>query len=135
MDPGEFGVWIVTMKDQSLLTSAATRERELPLFKVEAESPNVEWLVGFLQGRDWIRAADILREIGREPNENEKRKVRAWADASNGRVCGHQKGYKLTTTMTHEEYVWWRNELLKTRAAIDGRLVETDRVFYGRKAA
>lgn len=121
------------MSNQATTTTNA-REMELPLFKVEVESPNVEWLVGFLRGRDWIRAAEILREIGREPTENEKRRVRAWADASEGRVCGHQKGYKLTTSMTHEEYTWWRNELLKTRASIDGRLVETDRVFYRRAA-
>lgn len=121
------------MSNQATTTTNA-REMELPLFKVEVESPNVEWLVEFLRGRDWIRAAEILREIGREPTENEKRRVRAWADASEGRVCGHQKGYKLTTSMTHEEYTWWRNELLKTRASIDGRLVETDRVFYRRAA-
>jgi hypothetical protein len=86
------------------MSQATTNQKELPLFHVEAKSANVEWFVSFLEGRDWITAAEILGEAGREATETEKRKLRALADGSEGRVIGHQKGYKLTTMMTHEEY-------------------------------
>jgi len=112
-----------------------TEQAELPLYKEAAGSANVEWFVQFLQGRDWITAADILKEVFRPVTENEKRKLRGLADASEGRVCGHQRGYKLVQSMTQEEYNWWRNEVLKAVGALQGRVVESDKVFYSRKAA
>lgn len=114
---------------------SAIAQNELPLFREEKGSRNVEWFVSFLEGRDWIVAAEVLREAGQEVTENNKRKVRSWADASGGRVCGHQKGYKLTGSMTHEEYQWWRNEAIKMADAVRARVIETDRVFYAKKAA
>lgn len=108
-------------------------QTDLPLFQERAGSVNVEWFVEFLHGRDWITAADLLTECGQDATENNKRKLRALAEASEGRICGHQKGYKLTTTMTHEEYQWWRNEWLKADAAIQARVIASDKVFYGRK--
>lgn len=100
---------------------------------------NVEWFVGFLEGPSrtgqWTTAAEVLRQARLEVTENAKRKVRAWADASGGRVAGHQKGYKLVTQMTGEEYQWWRNEMLKASDAIKGRVLESDKIFYQRKAA
>lgn len=113
----------------------AQTQTEMPLFQEPKSSLNVEWLVKFLEGRDWIMAKDILAEVGRPGTENQKRRVRAWADASGGRVCGHQKGYKLTTSMTHEEYNWWRNETLKGASSIQARVIESDKVFYSKKAA
>jgi hypothetical protein len=115
--------------------SQATNQSELPLFHVEAKTANVEWFVSLLAGRDWITAAEILAEAGREATETEKRKLRALADASEGRIIGHQKGYKLTTAMTQEEYNWWRNEILKASNAMRERVIETDKVFYSRQAA
>jgi len=109
-------------------------QKDLPLFQEASKSPNVEWMVTFLDGRDWITAAELLQEAGRPVTETEKRKVRGWADASEGRVCGHQRGYKLTASMTHEEYNWWRNEALKASDAIRGRVIETDLVFYSKAA-
>jgi hypothetical protein len=117
------------------MTVTKSPQTELPLFHVEAKSANVEWFVSFLEGRDWITAAEILALADREGTENEKRKLRALADASGGRIIGHQKGYKLTTTMTHEEYLWWRNEATKAADSIRGRVIETDKVFYSKKAA
>lgn len=108
---------------------------DLPLFQAAKKSSNVEWLVGVLQCRDWTTAAELLAQVDLPATENNKRKIRAWADASEGRVCGHQKGYKLTSAMTLEEYQWWRNEALKASNAIKSRVIETDKVFYGRKAA
>ena len=114
---------------------------ELPLFSSVGDSRsssfqgNVDWFVEFLAGKDWITAAEILADCGRPVTENEKRKLRAWADLSGGRICGHQKGYKLVTSMTHEEYQWWRNEALKASDAIRSRVLESDKVFYGKVAA
>ena len=114
---------------------ASRSQKELPLFRVEEGSRNVEWFVEFLEGRDWITAGDVLEEIGQPVTENSKRKIRAWADASGGRICGHQRGYKLVKAMTGEEYQWWRNEALKMADAVRARVIETDKVFYGRKKA
>ncbi len=111
------------------------RQTDLPLFQEKPTSQNVEWFVAFLQGHDWITAAELLRECNLDVTENNKRKLRALAEASEGRICGHQRGYKLTTTMTHEEYNWWRNEWLKADAAIQARVVQSDKVFYGRQKA
>jgi hypothetical protein len=107
---------------------------DLPLFQEKPASVNVEWFVTFLQGRDWITAAEVLGECRLEVTENNKRKLRALADASEGRICGHQKGYKLTRSMTAEEYNWWRYEWLKADAAIRERVIQSDKVFYGRQS-
>ena len=94
---------------------------------------NCEWFVEYLEGRDWITASEMLIELGQKPvTENKKRRLRALADASGGRICGHQRGYKLTRSMTGDEYNWWRNEILKIADALRGRVLESDRIFYGR---
>ncbi len=116
------------------MTATPNAQRDLPLFEVEKRSRNVEWLVGALEGRDWTFAAELLAEVGLPPTENNKRKVRAWADASGGRVAGHQKGYKLVKAMTAEEHQWWRNEMLKSSDSIKRRVLESDKVFYQRKS-
>jgi len=108
---------------------------ELDLFAAEAGSRNAEWFVAFLEGRDWISASEILLELGQPATENMKRKLRKLADVSGGRICGHQKGYKLVLSMTREEYGWWRSEALKAADSIKSRVLESDRVFYGRAAA
>lgn len=109
------------------------KQTDLPLFQEKTASQNVEWFVAFLQGRDWITAAALLAECRLEVTENNKRKLRGLAEASEGRICGHQRGYKLTTSMTHEEYTWWRNEWLKAEQAIQFRVIQSDKVFYGRR--
>lgn len=109
-------------------------QKELPLFEENPTSQNVEWLVEFLSGRDWITAAEILAECRLPVTENHKRRLRSFADASGGRVAGHQKGYKLVKAMTGEEYQWWRNEWLKAAGNIQARVVESDKIFYGRQA-
>ncbi len=117
-----------------MTTFAPSPQKELPLFKVEREDPNVDWFVKVLEGKDWMTASEVLAQIGQEGTENNKRKVRAWANASGGRVCGHQKGYKLEKAMTGEEYGWWRNEMLKASEAVRARVVESDRLHYSRKS-
>jgi hypothetical protein len=110
------------------------KQKDLPLFQEKPTSKNVEWFVAFLEGRDWITANDIFKDLGYTTvTENNKRKLRALADASAGRVCGHQKGYKLTRSMTKDEFDWWRNEILKISASLKARVVESDIVFFGRQ--
>jgi hypothetical protein len=110
-----------------------SRDSQLPLFDEKPKSQNVEWFVALLHGRDWVTAGELLAECRLDVTENNKRKLRALSEASEGRVCGHQKGYKLTSNMTHEEYNWWRNEWLKADAAIKSRVLQSDKVFYGRQ--
>lgn len=95
-----------------------------------ATKRNVEWFVGLLAGRDWTTAKVICGEIGWVATENNKRKLRKLADASGGRVAGHQKGYKLVREMTKEEFTWWENEQLKMSDALRSRVIESRRVFY-----
>jgi hypothetical protein len=109
-------------------------QKDLPLFQERPSNTNVEWLVTFLQGRDWTTAAEILAANQLPVTENHKRRLRAFADASGGRIAGHQKGYKLVKAMTGEEYTWWRNEWLKASDSIKERVIQSDHIFYGRQA-
>lgn len=114
--------------------STEAPQKELALFRVEQGSRNVEWFCEFLEGKDWIRASEVLKEIGEVVTEQTKRRLRAWANASGGRICGHQKGYKLEKAMTGEEYQWWRNEMLKSSDAVKARVIESDRLHYQRQS-
>lgn len=105
----------------------------LPLFSSAPEGADAEWFVAFLTGREWLTAAEILRELGMSATENNKRWLRKLADKSEGRIAGHQKGYKLVRSMTGDEYQWWRNEWLKANASTLDRIRKSDRVFYGRQ--
>lgn len=105
------------------------------LFEERPGSRTVEWLVTFLAGRDWTDSRQLCLLCNLEPNRANRTRFTAIAEASEGRICGHQKGFKLVKSMTGEEYEWWRSEHLKTITAKQKRLVECDRVFYGRKAA
>lgn len=111
-----------------LSTTCNTAElADLPLFQRRepvAKPPkpgtlgDVEWFVDLLTGRDWITAGDILNEVGINPTapaENLKRQLRRLADGSGGRVAGHQRGYKIAD-------------------ALRARVIESDRIFYGRAA-
>lgn len=105
----------------------------LPMFKSAPDGADSDWLVGLLAGRDWITARQILQLLGMEVSENHKRWLRKLADESQGRIAGHQQGYKLVRAMTGDEYQWWRNEWLKADASIRDRIREADIVFYARQ--
>lgn len=109
-------------------------QQELELFSVSPGDPNVEWFVKLVGEHEWIKAADVLRVAGKPVNEEWKRWPRALRKAAAGRVVGHQKGYKLTEKMTPEEYNHWRNNALKQSHELKADVIETDRVFHGRKA-
>jgi hypothetical protein len=99
---------------------------------VDEDDPNVAFVVNLLAGRKWITAAEILKEIGRPVNEGNKRWVRAMAEASRGRIAGGQHGYRLVKEMTAEEYGHWRNWMNHQSEVMKRRVIEGDKVFYGR---
>lgn len=97
---------------------------------------NVEFLIAQLRGHDWQTAQHIGERIGwTTPGtplaENEKRWMRACASASEGRIAGGQKGYKLITDMTAEEYAHWRNAMMSQSDEMRQRVIDSDRVFFG----
>ncbi|HXG49091.1 MAG TPA: hypothetical protein VNO52_15815, partial [Methylomirabilota bacterium] len=57
----------------------------------------------------------------------------ALAEASEGRVVGVQRGYKLTTACTGEEYHHWRNAMKSQADKMTARILQADRVFYARR--
>jgi hypothetical protein len=75
---------------------------QLEMVPIIAES-EVERMVLRLGGRDWITAAQLLRECDGPIGEAGKRQLRAIAEASEGRIAGGQQGYRLVADMTREE--------------------------------
>lgn len=103
------------------------------LFRAEPDDPNVEWLVDFLQGKDWMTAGEILRQVQRPETDGNKRRLRMLAAASKGRVAGGQRGYKRVEEMTVEEYNHWRNWMKSQSDEMTARILEADKVFYRRQ--
>lgn len=101
--------------------------------KIDPQDRNVALLVRLLDGRDWILAKQILEEMGKPVDEGNKRWLRALAKASTGRVAGGQNGYRLVTSMTHEEYNHWRNWMTHQAEEMKQRVIDADKVFFARK--
>ena len=108
---------------------------QLSMFAAPPPVANVEWLIGMLNGADWTLAADLVPAAGKSDTENNRRWVRHLADASGGRVIGGQRGYKLTSVCTLEEYDHWRNASLSMAREIQRRVIEADKIHYYRQAA
>ena len=108
------------------------RQQELGFF--EADPISSEWLVDLLKGRDWLTAGAILREIGRPDSDSAKRRLRATAEASKGRIAGGQCGYKLVADMKQEEFFRFRSWMLCQAKAMQRRVSEADKVWYNRQA-
>lgn len=106
-------------------------QKTLALFDVAAagDDTDVNWFVGFLAGRDWTTAEELLKAVGKDPTEDAKRWIRSLSDRSNGRVLGFSKGYKLTKALTPADYEHWRNTTLKATRSIRERVLKTDQVF------
>ena len=87
-------------------------QKDLPLFQVAPEDPNVMFLVEHLRvTKGWSTAREIsqyvLARIGREVGDRE---LRAWAAAAEPDVISGQKGYKHVEHATAEElshFVHW----------------------------
>lgn len=100
----------------------------------EAGSREIEWLVGQLRGRDWATAETICKDASLPVTDSSKRRLRALANLSAGRIAGGQKGYKLVESMTREEFGHWRNWMKSQADEMTARILSADRVFYGRRA-
>lgn len=106
---------------------------ETPLFLVKPGHANIAWLVTRLTDAGWVTAADICRLADKPVSDQNKRWVRALADASEGRVAGGQRGYKLIEQMTREEYAHWRNWMTHQADEMRRRVIEADKIWFGRK--
>ena len=109
-------------------------QSELQIFKAPTEDKNVEWFVNFLAGRDWITAGELLKEAGMPDTDSNRRALRAFAEASKGRVAGGQKGYKLVAEMKKVEFDHYRNWMLSQARSMEQRVVDADRIFFSRQA-
>ena len=101
--------------------------------QITAPADVVEDFVSFLEGQDWLTAAQILAAREIPVTEARKRQIRAIAEASEGKICCGQLGYKLTTAMTLGEYHHFRNWMRAQSAKMQHRVIMTDKVFFSRK--
>jgi hypothetical protein len=76
---------------------------ELGLFKASEDDPNVLWLEKYLKEcGEWVTAAGLVLRAGRALSDDNRRWVRALAEASD-RIISGQKGYKHLERATAEE--------------------------------
>ena len=92
---------------------------ELQMFKAEADDPNVRHLLEILANHgSWLTARQI-----EHLTQWSERQIRAYAEASEGRIISGQHGYKHTRHATPEEVhhaaAWLEAQAAKmaTRAA------------------
>lgn len=110
--------------------------REPKGFEIHPDDPNILFLVELLQGSGWRTAAELRETINARVNSGRKvceRYIRALASASSGQIAGGQRGYKLVKEMTAEEYQHWRNWMVSQSDEMRRRVLESDKVFYGRQ--
>lgn len=117
-----------------MTTSVAAGQVELDLFRAQPGSGSVEELARLLAGRDWLTAAEILRDLGLEATEGRRRAIRAAAEGSEGRIAGGQRGYRLTRELTKAEFDACYGFLLSQARRMQQRAVEMAKVFYARQA-
>ena len=94
---------------------------------------NLYWLIYFLSDKEWHTATDLCEQCGMRPTDANRRRIRALAEASKGRIAGGQQGYKLVQFMDNDEYHHSRNFLLSQAREMQRRVREMDKVFYGSK--
>ena len=112
-----------------------TTQPELPLSKdviAPIMTREVDWFLGELRDRDWAAAAELLSGWGLPVTEQAKRRLRALAAASGGRICSGDRGYKWTMAMTAEEFGNFDRRMASQEAEMKRRRVEAQRVFFGR---
>ncbi|MCW5558171.1 MAG: hypothetical protein KIT22_10120 [Verrucomicrobiae bacterium] len=96
----------------------------------EITTGEVEHVVCLLRGKDWITAAELLEAMGLPVTESAKRRIRAIASDSGGRIGGGQRGYKLVVEMTAEEYGHYDRWMAHQEAEMQRRRMESSQVFY-----
>lgn len=109
-----------------------TIQTELPIPK--PSKLDCSRLVDVLRGRDWRTSKEILFAFGESNSESNRRKVRAMASASAGKVAGGQKGYKLVEEMTREEFQHYRNWMASQAEEMRRRVVLSDHLWFKRKS-
>jgi hypothetical protein len=126
-------------ESQSLLTSSPTigpKQAELGL-KLPGSSEEIalfaERMKEKLRGRGWTPCDALLQMFNFELNEDGRRWIRKRANASGGEIASGQEGYKLVREMTAEEFNHFRNAMTRQAESMTRRVLEADKVFYGRK--
>jgi hypothetical protein len=118
------------------------KQTELPFsakkdgFEIRPDDPNILFLVEQLAGSGWRTAKELSASIEARVNVGRKvgeRYLRALASASGGQIAGGQRGYKLVREMTVEEYQHWRNWMKSQSDEMCRRVLQSDKVFYGRQ--
>lgn len=114
----------------------------LPDKAPEIQPSEIATLTDLLEGRDWLTAEQIATQllnaglIGTTNSlENLKRRIRAIANASEGRILSYpgSKGYKLTKQATLEEIATAKNKLMHQAGEMQARALQIDRVYHGKK--
>lgn len=108
-------------------------QTELQFVRIAPDDPDVDWFVKLVGQYEWITAAEVLRAANRPVDEEAKRWPRALRKAANGRVIGHQKGYRLTMKMTAAQYNSWRNTAMSQARELHEDVAAADAVFYNRQ--
>ena len=104
---------------------------EAPPLSPEARA-EVERMVTALSPGDWLLARELLPLFGRQDTESDRRHLRSLAFFSSGRIGSGQPGYKMVTAMTADEFAHSANGMLSQCARMRQRVIEMQRVFYGR---
>jgi len=103
------------------------------LFGSEAAvSEAVQVLIDLLSGRGWLTASQICTAIGLEDSDGNRRRIRFLAAESQGEVACGQKGYKLVSAMTREEYEHYRRWMKSQADQMTRRVLKSDRVYFRR---
>jgi hypothetical protein len=122
----------------------------LPEKAPEVSAEEIARAFEILQGRDWMTAEEIAlamfhptlaQSIAKSgglrysASESDKRKVRAIANASDGRILSYpgSKGYKLTREATVEEIQNATAKLRHQAGEMHQRALEIDRVYHAKK--
>jgi hypothetical protein len=92
----------------------------------------IEQVCRVLKGMGWVKASKIITDLlpswlAGSSLENCKRKIRACAEESEGRIMSWpgSPGYKLATDATAEELAHWKNA---TRSQVDKMLHKLDQI-------
>jgi hypothetical protein len=100
----------------------------------KAADPNVLRMILLLEERDWTTANELLEIMDEPPTESNRRKLREWANQSEGRIGSGQLGYKLVRAMTAEEFNHFRNSMVSQAIEMQRRVLLSDKVFYRKRS-
>ncbi|MBN8247763.1 MAG: hypothetical protein J0L84_10010 [Verrucomicrobia bacterium] len=87
-------------------------------------------VVHLLRGVNWATAEEILVGMALPVTEAAKRRIRKIASDSGGRIAGGQRGYKLVTEMTAEEFGHFDRWMAHQEAEMQRRRLEASQVFH-----